>query len=114
MDNQIACMPATVQFTDQSTDPTGTINKWRWDFGDGSTSTLQNPSHTFTAPGFYNIGLTITSTTGCSTEGVKYRYIRVVSGVTADFATVHDSSCKAPFGVTFSNQTSGPGILTYN
>jgi PKD repeat protein len=37
-----------VQFTD--TTPGG-VNTWLWDFGDGATSTLQNPTHTFTTAG---------------------------------------------------------------
>lgn len=38
---------------------------WQWDFGDGGTSTLQNPTHTFTSPGVYNTCL-ITSNGNCS------------------------------------------------
>ncbi|MFA6923740.1 MAG: PKD domain-containing protein [Bacteroidales bacterium] len=39
-----------------------------WDFGDGSTSTLQYPSHTYATPGHYNICLTITDANGCSSS----------------------------------------------
>src|SRR5206468_12929568 len=62
-----ACVPATIQFTDQSTTPAGaTITQWQWNFGDGGSSTLQNPSHTYNATGFYTVSLTITSSTGCT------------------------------------------------
>jgi PKD repeat protein len=44
----------TVDFTDQST---GTVGSWAWDFGDGNTSTQQNPSHTFAFPGSYMVCL---------------------------------------------------------
>ncbi|MEM7481295.1 MAG: PKD domain-containing protein [Acidobacteriota bacterium] len=45
----------TVAFTDLSTNnPT----RWRWDFGDGNTSTLQNPTNTYSAPGEYLVTLT--------------------------------------------------------
>lgn len=51
----------TINFLDFSTnDPTS----WLWDFGNGNTSTLQNPSHTFTAPGTYTVCLTATSVCG--------------------------------------------------
>jgi PKD repeat protein len=99
-----------VQFIDQSTDPFGTINKWKWDFGDGTTSTLKDPSHTYTTVGFYTVGLTITSTTGCSAEAARFRMIRVVSGVTPDFNPKFDSVCNAPFAVQFMNQSSGPEL----
>ena len=47
--------PNTIQFTDTSTkNPTS----WLWDFGDGTTSTLQNPTHTYPGPGSYNVTLT--------------------------------------------------------
>ncbi|RYZ25925.1 MAG: PKD domain-containing protein, partial [Chitinophagaceae bacterium] len=61
-----ACLGTTINFTDQSTSQNSTIASWQWNFGDGSpSSTQQNPSHTYTAPGTYNITLTTTSATGC-------------------------------------------------
>ena len=48
--------PHTVFFTDAST---GSFASWVWDFGDGSSSTLQNPSHTYSAPGTYSVSLTV-------------------------------------------------------
>jgi len=110
----IACLPAKYQFSDRSTTPVGTITKWQWDFGDGTTSTLQNPTHLYSTVGFYTIGLSVTSSTGCVGSTAKYRYLRVVSGVTPDFKFTVDSVCRAPFNVQFINQTSGPGALTYN
>lgn len=113
-DKLIACVPAEIQFQDQSTDTSdGTVNKWAWDFGDGTTSTLQNPVKSYSTTGFYTISLTITSTTGCAAATSRFRYIRVVSGIDADFTANADSICRAPFGVTFKNETSGPGVLSY-
>jgi len=54
-----------ITFTDNSTVTTGTIVAWMWYFGDGNTSTLQNPLHSYTAPGSYNVCLVVTSTNGC-------------------------------------------------
>ncbi len=50
-----------IQFTDLSTNLPTT---WLWDFGDGTTSTLQNPTHTYTASGTYTITLSATNTNG--------------------------------------------------
>jgi hypothetical protein len=50
----------TVNFTDQSTDPDGTISAWSWNFGDGNTSTQQNPVHTYASAGTYTVTLTVT------------------------------------------------------
>lgn len=61
----------TFNFGDASV-PGGTvpdhITKWAWDFGDGVTSTLQNPNHTYSAPGIYNVSLLIFTAQGCSSS----------------------------------------------
>ncbi len=56
-------MPLTVTFTDISSSAVP-ITSWFWDFGDGSTSTLQNPVHTFQTAGAYPIHLTVTDENG--------------------------------------------------
>ena len=110
-----SCAPATIQFTDQSTTPpgAGTITSWLWNFGDGNTSTQQNPSHIFTATGFYTISLRITSTSGCQSFVSIGRYIRVVSGIKADFGFTQPGTCQGPFLINFQDLSSGPGTLSY-
>jgi len=54
-----------VSFQDSSTVNQGSLNSWSWDFGDGTTSTVQNPSHTYTTAGTYIVTLT-TGVTGCT------------------------------------------------
>jgi PKD repeat protein len=49
--------PLTVAFTDLTSG--GSVTGWNWDFGDGNTSTLQNPSHTFTLPGAHDVSLKV-------------------------------------------------------
>jgi len=53
-----------IQFTDNSLDNLGTISSWSWNFGDNSTSTYQNPVHTYTEPGTYEVSLTVTDNNG--------------------------------------------------
>lgn len=50
----------TIQFTDTSVDPDGEIVSWQWDFGDGTTSTEQNPTHRYEKGGLYTVTLTVT------------------------------------------------------
>ena len=50
-----------VAFTDLST---GDVTAWLWDFGDGSTSAERNPTHIYTVPGSYSVGLTATGPGG--------------------------------------------------
>jgi microbial collagenase len=55
----------TAGFTDHSTESgSGSITGWSWNFGDGATSTTQNPSHTYTAAGTYSVTLTVTDSNG--------------------------------------------------
>jgi hypothetical protein len=54
----------TMAFTDRSTDPDGQVVAWSWNFGDGTTSTERNPTHTFAGPGTYTVTLTTTDNTG--------------------------------------------------
>ena len=54
----------SVSFIDLSTDPDGTITAWAWEFGDGGTSTVRNPSHTYTSAGTYTVKLTVTDDQG--------------------------------------------------
>jgi len=56
--------PFAIQFTDLST---GNPTTWLWDFGDGSTSTEQHPTHTYLAAGIYYVNLTVSSSEGSST-----------------------------------------------
>jgi len=51
-------------FTDHSVGNT-TISNWDWDFGDGSSSVQQNPSHTYASPGVFQVTLIVTNTSGC-------------------------------------------------
>lgn len=62
-----------VRFTDLSTD---IPQQWLWDFGDGSTSTIQNPTHTYTSAGTFTVTLTVTNTLG-SDDNIKTSYITV-------------------------------------
>ena len=72
--------PLTVTFTDHSLPgPSGPITGWAWDFGDSGTSSLQNPTHTYTTPGNYTVTLIVTGTSpdGTSTR-VRTNYIRIL------------------------------------
>ena len=66
-------VPLSVNFTDEST---GTITSWNWNFGDGTSSAIQNPSHIYTKPGTYTVSLTISGIDGSNTE-TKTDYIIV-------------------------------------
>ena len=73
VDNMAPVCTGTVQFTDLTANsPTS----WSWDFGDGQTSTLQNPSHTYATSGTYTVVLVATNAQGNNTE-TKTSFITV-------------------------------------
>ncbi|MCS7074133.1 MAG: PKD domain-containing protein, partial [Bacteroidia bacterium] len=61
-----ACIGQVVSFQDTSTFSGGTITSRTWNFGDGGTSNLIAPTHTYTTPGTYTVTLTIQTSAGCS------------------------------------------------
>jgi gliding motility-associated-like protein len=86
--------PYAVRFTDQSV---GAVS-WRWDFGDGNSSTSQNPSNTYNNLGKYPVTLTITNRNGCVSRARKTDFIKIVTP-SMTFLNLPDSGC-APVTVT--------------
>jgi len=64
-----------VYFTDLTS---GVHSTWNWSFGDGGTSTLQAPNHTYPSIGFYNVSLTTSNVNGSDTQ-LKENYIYIYS-----------------------------------
>ena len=91
-----------VQFTDTTANnPTS----WAWDFGDGNSSTQQNPLHTYNSVGTYTVALTATNSAGTATE-TKTDFVQVFPPVVAGFSTSVNSGV-VPFPVTFTNLSTG-------
>ena len=101
--------PLPVSFTDFSM---GTITTWTWAFGDGGSSTQQDPSHVYNAPGLYAVTLTVTSSGGADTE-TKLNYVAVLPPLpTADFS-VDSTAGTVPMTVSFSDLSTG-AITSWN
>lgn len=102
------CFPLTVKFTDTST---GSINSWSWDFGNGNTSSLQNPGAIYAAPGTYTVRLTVSNGTQTDTR-VQDALIAVHGFPETEFSYDKDNGC-APLTVHFTDQTPGnTGTIT--
>lgn len=78
------CQPLEVNFSDSSTSGTP-ISSWEWDFGDGGTSSLQNPTYTYLDTGIYDVSLVITNDLGCTDTITRTNYIFVYTPPIADF-----------------------------
>ncbi len=85
LDSNLRCAPYVAQFYDLSLSDTPI--QYFWDFGDGTTSSEQNPAHIYNAPGIYNINLSIVTTEGCLDTLNLYKpdLVNVHSSPTASF-----------------------------
>ncbi|HPX75406.1 MAG TPA: PKD domain-containing protein, partial [Bacteroidales bacterium] len=81
-----ACGGITVQFTNNSQYATSYL----WNFGDGTNSTEQNPTHTYSTPGNYTVSLTATNSEGSDTE-TKTNYIKVFANPTLALTTTPET-----------------------
>jgi len=76
--------PHTAFFTDTSTPTSGeTISSWAWDFGDGTTSSGQNPVHAYTSFGVFAVTLQACDAGGCSTANGSVTVASALSTLTA-------------------------------
>ena len=64
--------PLSVAFTDLSA---GSPTSWLWEFGDGSTSTQQHPTHVYSTPGSYDVTLTASNVAGSGTF-IRFGYVQ--------------------------------------
>lgn len=96
--------PFTVKFMDQSENATS----WKWDFGDGNSSTIQNPTYTYNKVGLYTVTLTVTNAAG-SNVATKASYISVGNSLAAPVAAFSASTTigKAPLNVSFTDTSTG-------
>jgi gliding motility-associated-like protein len=79
------CANGTVQFTDSTKVFQGeSVGTYFWDFGDGNTSSLQNPSHYYASTGIYTVKEVVTTTTGCQDSVIENNLIRVVANPVVD------------------------------
>ncbi len=87
----------SVRFTDQST---GGPSQWRWDFGDGNTSALQNPTHFYAQAGTYSVKLVVRNANGADSL-LRSNYVRFNDTVpVAACTTVNTVAYCCNFGIT--------------
>ena len=102
--------PLVVQFNDTST---GVPTTWSWDFGDGTGSSAQNPSHTYQYPGLYSVTLSVTNShgsdsyTASSCIAVAGIASIIHAGLHANINVVSSSNVSFPIAVQFQDASAG-------
>jgi len=91
--------PLPVQFQDKTT--TTWADSWQWDFGDGATSSLRSPMHTYTTPGKYAVTLRASNVNGEGSEATIPDYITVQHSAPVITATADPMSGLIPLRVEF-------------
>ena len=101
------CINIPVTFTDQSMTPAGIIWSWNWNFGDGTSSTLQHPTHLFPGAGTYDVTLIIENTLGC--RDTIMHQVTIENPPVAEFT--YTNTCVGS-SVSFTDQSTPPGTIT--
>jgi PKD repeat protein len=105
--------PLQVTFTDRST---GGPLQWQWDFGDGHSSTQQNPTNTFARAGNYTVTLRASNDGGPGAACIKYVNVTDPVLPVVDFSATPTSGYYAgtPFGVQFTDLTTGASLSSWS
>ena len=98
--------PLTVNFTSNTTGG----NIYSWDFGDGTSSSLANPSHTYFTEGFYSVKLTFTNAGGCKDSVIKKDFVKIKAPVVS-ISNLPQKGC-APLTNSFSANVNSVDPLT--
>jgi gliding motility-associated-like protein len=107
------CAPLCVQFRDLSTLSSGNISQWRWNFGDGDSSSGKEPIHCYQKPGIFNVDLTVTSDSGCSSTLKILNMINVYSSPSAGFTYSPQPITILYPVVQFTDNSSSPYPIVY-
>ena len=105
-DTTTGCSPIQISFSDLSTGP-NPITYHKWEFGNGGTSFLANPSRIYANPGLFTVTLTVSDGTDTATKTIS-QYIEVYKNPKADFTFSKLTLCK-PVQVAFQNQSTQGG-----
>jgi len=101
----------TVSFTSITTNPVGSGTLlYSWDFGDGGTSSVANPTHTYTSGGTFSVTLTVTNVCG---SAVKVNPVTILLPPTAGFSANTTSGC-APLTVEFTSTSTGASTYAWS
>jgi len=107
--NSAACENTKINFIDQSSICFGSITSWQWDFGDSFTSTDQNPEHTYSTGGTYNVQLIVTSDGGITSN---YQYPVTVHENPVAGISGPNEICAGVTAQFTDNSTSNDGNIT--
>ena len=102
LDTNRICQGSVINFTDNTNN---NPDAWEWDFGDGNTSTLQNPMHLYQSSGNYDVSLTVTRDGQCASTYTINHAAEVLDNPVLSIDVDTTYSCTAPLNVEFTDNT---------
>lgn len=102
----LGCNPMTINVTDKSFNALS----YQWDFGDGSTDTVANPTHTYTKAGKYTIRLIISNPNACNFADSFFRSVEVLERTPPDFE-LSQEECESEKATFQNNSSNAIGFL---
>jgi len=110
------CLPESVQFTSTSTPGDGSINSYKWTFGDGTVQDAfgSTTSYFYQSPIVPTVSLTVTNNFGCKATVTKSNIVEVLPRIEPLFTVNKTLLCTLADSVVFTNNSTGPGTLSYN
>jgi gliding motility-associated-like protein len=108
------CFPLSVSFTDRSISSDAPITNWIWNLGDGRSSSLQQPTHSYLFSGNFDVTLIVTDANGCRASVLKEDVVSVIPPPVASFSFTDSVACSIPFTARFIDLSRSVQPLTYN
>ncbi len=97
----------TVSFTSNASDPDGSIQSYQWEFGDESSGSGSNPTHTFDSEGSYTVRLTVEDNQGASSSATRTVDVQENRSPSVDFSFSPESP-RAGNAVSFTANATDP------
>ncbi len=113
--NDKGCIPASIEFVSNSSPGSGELERYYWDFGDGSTEESNSNTivHTYNMLLKPTVNLTVFNNYGCYTTIEKKDVAQILPSIEASFVSSKQVLCKETDPVQFTSTSSGPGTLSW-
>ena len=99
------CAPLPVSYTNNSQLGDAPLSFTQWDFGDGNTTTSDNPTHTYLTDGKFNVSLHVIDENGCEDEISENNLVSIKRLPIVEFSSSRQTNCVAPFEVNFKDES---------
>lgn len=110
-----ACVPYTISFSNQSVEGDAEIVRYQYTMGDGTTSSLTNPAHQYTTPGWYDVHFLVEDENGCLSDQHHEDYLYMSAQPVAEISSDQTwEGCKAPYQIYLQNTSQVDSNMSFS